>query len=114
MPQLTTQDAESLATPAPGGDGSPAARQRSHKARTRKARRPPLAMKRTRAAAFCGFSLPTWDRMSAAGLNPAGSKLGGSRYYRTAELVAWVCHGFPRRAEWESLWDAMQKRRNRR
>src|SRR4051812_1865393 len=70
----------------------------------------PLLLKRKAAAKLCGFSLPTWDRMSAAGLNPAGLKIGGGRMYRTAELVAWVRTGCPRRPHWEILWKTLQKR----
>jgi hypothetical protein len=48
--------------------------------------------------------------MSAAGLNPAGLKIGGARMYPTAELLAWVRHHCPRRKEWEAIWDLLRKR----
>jgi hypothetical protein len=52
--------------------------------------------------------------MSAAGLNPAGLKIGGAKMYRTAELVAWVRNGCPRRSEWAPLWESISKRLDRR
>ena len=69
---------------------------------------------KTQAARLCGFSLASWDRMSAAGRNPAGLRIGAARMYRTEELVAWVRHDCPRRAEWSAIWEVLQKQRNRR
>jgi hypothetical protein len=109
MPRLRPDRTEKVGVLQPAPNGPPA----GHTA-TRRRRRLPLLVKRKAAARLCGFSVPTWDRMSAAGLNPAGMKIGGSKMYRTAELVAWIRHDCPRRAEWEPLWEAIQKRGNRR
>ena len=66
-------------------------------------------MKRRAAANVTGFSLPTWDRMSAAGLNPAGFKVGGARVYRVEELEAWVRAECPPRDVWAARWAAIEK-----
>ena len=69
----------------------------------------PLLVKRRGAAKLTGFSLPTWDRMSAAGHNPAGFKVGGARVYRVAELEAWVRAQCPPRNDWAARWAAMEQ-----
>jgi len=75
-------------------------------------RRQSLLMKRTEAAALCGLSVPTWDRLSAAGNNPAGFKVGGARVYLVEELEAWVRAGCPRRDVWKERWNAILSKRN--
>ncbi|MBX7104510.1 MAG: hypothetical protein K1X57_10550 [Gemmataceae bacterium] len=72
-------------------------------------RRRPMLVKRRGAANVTGFSLPTWDRMSAAGLNPAGFKVGGARVYRVEELEAWVRAECPPRDVWAARWAAIEK-----
>ncbi len=54
------------------------------------------------AAALVGVSVRTWWRLEAAGRTPLGSKVGGRRLWRMADLRAWVDLGFPRREEFDA------------
>lgn len=69
----------------------------------------PLLVKRREAARICGVSTATWDRMSAAGQNPSGFKIGGARVYRVDELEAWVRAECPPRDVWAARWAAIEK-----
>jgi predicted DNA-binding transcriptional regulator AlpA len=71
---------------------------------------PKLMLRRPEAAAACGKGTSTWDRMTAAGLNPAPIKLLGTVLWSAEELAAWVRHGCPPRAEWEPLWREIVRR----
>jgi|SRR5262245_27087599 len=72
--------------------------------------RPQLMLRRPEAAAACGKGTSTWDRMTAAALNPAPIKLGGTVLWSAEELREWCRHGCPPRAEWEPLWEAIIRR----
>jgi predicted DNA-binding transcriptional regulator AlpA len=63
---------------------------------------PRFLLRRREAAAACGLSPATWDRLCAAGKTPAPLRLGGALVWRVAELASWVEAGCPPRAEWEA------------
>src|SRR6187397_762165 len=69
-----------------------------------------LMLRRPEAAAVCGKGTSTWDRMTAAAMNPAPIKLGGTVLWSAEELAAWVRHGCPDRSEWEPLWREIVRR----
>lgn len=54
-----------------------------------------------RAAKLCGISGRTWRTWDSGGLVPAPVTVGRTRLWRSAELVAWVNVGCPRRTDWE-------------
>lgn len=43
----------------------------------------------------------TWRRWDAAGLIPAGRRIGGRRLWEVSELEAWFRDKSPNRADWE-------------
>jgi predicted DNA-binding transcriptional regulator AlpA len=51
-------------------------------------------------ARLLGRSVPSLDRDDAAGRLPAPVRIGGSKKWRRAEIVAWVAAGCPDRASW--------------
>ena len=114
MSELTGRAGEQSPFIGPSLDGSRRASRSSALTRGRRTRAHPLLLKRKAAARYCGFSLATWDRMSAAGLNPEGLKIGGSRMFRRDELRAWVRHNCPPRREWVVIWENLQKQEQRR
>jgi len=59
------------------------------------------------AAALCGISKPSWDRMNAAGKTPQPVWLLGSVRWMRSEILAWLTAGAPDRVRWE----AMKKRK---
>ncbi len=67
-------------------------------------RKPVFLLRRTEAAAACGKGVSTWDKLTAAGLNPAPIKLGGSILWSAEELAEWCLRGCPPRTEWEPIW----------
>jgi predicted DNA-binding transcriptional regulator AlpA len=71
---------------------------------------PKLMLRRPEAAAACGKGTSTWDRMTAAKLNPAPIKLLGTVLWSAEELAAWVRHGCPPRVEWDLLWRQIARR----
>lgn len=71
---------------------------------------PPLMLRRAEAAAACGKGTSTWDRMTAAGLNPAPIKLGGTVLWSAEELAAWVRHACPDRETWTQRWQEIVRR----
>ena len=75
----------------------------------------PVLVRRCQAAAICGLGTSTFDRHDAAGLVPAGGKVGGCKLWAVAELKAWAAHGCPPRCEWSEIWQAIvTARRTRR
>jgi hypothetical protein len=108
VPRLSLHRAEPANAQHEVGEAHPTAPVQASKARKR---RLPLTLRRKGAARLVGVPLPTWDRWSAAGLTPEGTKVAGTRRYRVAELVAWVRHGMPPRKEWAPLWRDLQSRR---
>ena len=74
----------------------------------RKTRRrlPPGLLRREDAARFCSVGASTWDRLTAAGRNPAPIRLGGSVGWSRRELSLWIDCGCPPRDEWEPIWTA--------
>lgn len=78
----------------------------------RKVRRlPPGLLRRESAAEFCGVGASTWDRLTAAGRNPAPIRLGGSVGWSRRELALWIDCGCPSRAVWAPIWAAAVKAR---
>lgn len=73
----------------------------------------PLLVRREEAAALVDMGSSTFDRHDAAGLLPAGRKLGGCKVWSVRELRAWSDRGCPPRAEWEPLWQALLNQRRR-
>lgn len=63
----------------------------------------PALMRRTEAAAYCGRSVPTWDRLVAAGLTPKPIRLSGAVLMRRSDLDAWIGLGCPDRKTFETL-----------
>ncbi|WP_145243818.1 helix-turn-helix transcriptional regulator [Urbifossiella limnaea] len=67
---------------------------------------------RDEAAEFCGVGgVSTWDRHTAAGLNPAPVRLGGAVLWSRAELAEWCRRGCPPRTEWAPIWRELLARR---
>ena len=73
---------------------------------------PRLLLRRAAAAAACGKGTSTWDRISAAGLNPAPIRLGGNLLWSAEELAAWVRHGCPDRMSWTTIWQELARSSN--
>jgi predicted DNA-binding transcriptional regulator AlpA len=69
---------------------------------------PPGMLRRQDAARFCSLGASSWDRYTAAGLNPAPIRLGGAVLWSADELSAWIRHGCPPRAEWTPRWAALR------
>ena len=67
----------------------------------------PLMLRRPQAAALCGKGTSTWDRMAAAGLVPAPTKIGGTVLWSAEELREWCAHGCPDRKTWTPIWTAI-------
>ena len=63
----------------------------------------PALMRRSEAAAYCGRSVPTWDRLVSAGLTPKPIRLAGGVLMRRSDLDAWIGHGCPDRKTFETL-----------
>ena len=63
----------------------------------------PALMRRSEAAAYCGRSVPTWDRLVAAGRTPKPIRLAGGVLMRRSDLDAWIGHGCPDRKTFETL-----------
>jgi predicted DNA-binding transcriptional regulator AlpA len=61
---------------------------------------PPLLLSVRDLARLLGRSVPSLDRDDAAGRLPAPVRLGGSKKWRTDEIVAWVAAGCPDRKAW--------------
>lgn len=61
----------------------------------------PLLVRADEAARLCGASARTWRTWDAGGLVPRGVKVGRARFWRTAELAAWVAASCPTRREWD-------------
>jgi predicted DNA-binding transcriptional regulator AlpA len=80
-----------------------------HPPGAQRSRPDPLLVRRQEAAALCGMSLATFDRADAAGLIPAGRKVGGCKVWAFAELQAWATHGCPPRSTWQSRWEQRLK-----
>src|SRR5436309_9465627 len=57
-------------------------------------------------AVLLSRSVPSLHRDDAAGRLPAALRIGGSKRWRYAEIVAWVEAGCPPRAEWAALTTA--------
>ena len=66
-----------------------------------------LLVRRKQAARLCAVGLATWDRWTAAGLNPRPLKVAGAVLWSAAELAAWAARGCPPRASWAPLWAAL-------
>ena len=64
---------------------------------------PPALLRRKEAAAYCGRSVPAWDRMVSAGLTPRPIKLGASVLMRKTDLDLWVSLSCPDRATYDAL-----------
>src|SRR3954465_11385535 len=65
---------------------------------------PPGLLRRRDAARFCSVGVSTWDRWTAAGLNPAPVKIGGAVAWCRDELAEWQRHGGPNRKTWAPTW----------
>ena len=61
-------------------------------------------LRRHEAAAACGKGVSTWDKLTAAGLTPAPTKLGGTVLWNAEELASWARHGCPDREAWQHIW----------
>ena len=62
----------------------------------------PLLLSRSQAARLLGLSVPTVDRMQAAGKLPRTFKVNGSVKYRRDDLVRWIDQGCPSRRDFEN------------
>ena len=69
-----------------------------------------LLVRRKQAARLCAVGVATWDRWTAAGLNPRPTKIAGAVLWGAAELAAWCRHGCPPRAGWEPVWATLTRR----
>jgi predicted DNA-binding transcriptional regulator AlpA len=74
---------------------------------------PPGLLRRRDAARFCSVGASTWDRWTAAGLNPAPVKIGGAVAWSRDELAEWQRHGCPSRKTWAPLWARLRDARRR-
>lgn len=107
MPHLTLHTSAQPEDPCPDRGLQAPARKLSRRHRI------PLLVRRKQAASLCSVGQATWDRWSAAGLNPKSLKIGGAVFWDRAELAAWVRYGCPARAEWSAIWATLLKDRNR-
>jgi predicted DNA-binding transcriptional regulator AlpA len=82
------------AHPAPAGSG---------RARRGRARVKRELLRAKRACRLCDVSEATWWRWDAAGKVPAGLKIGGGKFWRQRELLAWIEGGCPDRQTWNAL-----------
>ena len=73
--------------------------------------RPRLLVRRKQAARLCSVGLATWDRWTAAGLNPQPTKVAGAVLWSSTELAEWCRRGCPPRAEWSPIWQSVVARR---
>jgi predicted DNA-binding transcriptional regulator AlpA len=64
---------------------------------------PPLLVSRRHLAGLLSLSLPTIDRLAAAGKLPRPLRLAGSVRWRMDEIREWVAAGCPDRRTWEAL-----------
>jgi excisionase family DNA binding protein len=71
----------------------------------------PLLLTDREAAALCGLGRSTWHSLQAAGKVPPGLKIGRSRRWRRAELLAWIEAGAPDARTWAAMRE-QQARRN--
>lgn len=62
----------------------------------------PLLLDRPGLAVLLCRSVPSLDRDDAAGRLPAAVRIGGSKRWRVADVMAWVEMGCPSRAEFEA------------
>jgi predicted DNA-binding transcriptional regulator AlpA len=69
---------------------------------------PPAMMRAKAAAHLCGISEATWWRWVAAGNVPRGFKIGGTRLWSRAELLAWIDASCPSRRDWEARRGAVK------
>ncbi|MBN9520816.1 hypothetical protein J0H58_20235 [bacterium] len=93
---MTPSSSPTAGTPAPGSLRRPAAR---------------LLVRRKQAARLCAVGVATWDRWTAAGLNPRPTKIAGAVLWAAAELAAWCRHACPPRDEWTPLWESLLARK---
>lgn len=61
----------------------------------------PLLLDAAATAQWFGKSVRTWRSWDAAGMIPAPICLGRSKYWRQAELLAWIEAGCPARKSWK-------------
>jgi len=61
----------------------------------------PLLLSAKDAARRCGTSERTWRTWDAGGLIPRAVSIGRGKFWRAAELAAWVQAGCPPRKAWE-------------
>ena len=66
----------------------------------------PALLRRTDAAAYCGRSTATWDRLVSAGNTPAPVKLGRAVLFRLSDLNDWIALGCPNRKRFQAFIDA--------
>lgn len=66
----------------------------------------PALLRRTEAAAYCGRSTATWDRLVSAGNTPAPIKMGGAVLFRRSDLNKWIDLGCPDRQDFEASIEA--------
>ena len=64
-------------------------------------------LRRKAAGRYCGAPESTWDKWTAAGLNPTPIRIAGSVYWSRAELAEWCRHHCPDRATWTPIWNAL-------
>ena len=72
-----------------------------------------LMLRRHGAAAACGKGTSTWDRLTAAGLTPEPTRLGGTLLWNAEELTAWTRYGCPDRDTWKPIWRTLLTQRQR-
>ncbi|QEL18613.1 helix-turn-helix transcriptional regulator [Limnoglobus roseus] len=72
---------------------------------------PPGLLRRDDAAAYCGVSAATWDRWTAADLNPEPRKIGGAVLWSRHELAEWCRRGCMARRQWAAVWLQILARR---
>jgi predicted DNA-binding transcriptional regulator AlpA len=66
----------------------------------------PLLLTARAAAEFCGISHRTWRTWDAGGLVPRPVSIGRAKFWRSAELRAWVASGCLSRRMWDVLGGA--------
>lgn len=63
----------------------------------------PALLRRTEAAAYCGRSAASWDRLVASGKTPKPIKLGIGVLFSRKAIDSWIAAGCPDRKTFDAI-----------